>query len=426
MIYIIHMQTQKRKIIAIVGPTASGKTNIGVKLAKEFNGEIVSADSRQVYRGLDIGTGKEGEPTEGRQLSNVNDQLSTNGQLNNSSIKNLNDHCNLTLDHLRKSIRRIDGIPQWMIDVAEPEEKMTLFDYLPLARAAIEDIFSRGKIPIIVGGTGLYIQGIVEGFELKSISNCSNYSNCSKQIPNSNTKNDKTDGHSEGTEESPTNVGKISDKLRDPSSSIQDDKQKTGYDKNNYSREQLDNLTIEQLNNILREIHLEKYETIDHKNRHRLIRAIELEQEGLVAVKMKPDFEVLQIGVDVPRKELHERIDERVDERFEAGMLEEVERLIKSGVGTDWLIGLGLEYREITQYILEERSKNKEVSEENKNHDSSFIIHNSEFQAMSQRLKFRIHQFARRQMTWFRRFPEIQWLSKYEEMQRFAKIFLEH
>ncbi|MEI8143117.1 MAG: tRNA (adenosine(37)-N6)-dimethylallyltransferase MiaA [Candidatus Berkelbacteria bacterium] len=332
------MITKKRKIIAIVGPTASGKTGIGVKLAKEFNGEIISADSRQVYRGLDLGTGKD---------------LAEYGE-----------------------------VKYHMIDIVDPGEKMTLFDYLPLARSAIEDIFARGKVPILVGGSGLYIQGLVEGFALQQ-----------------KTENSTTPGL--------RGAGK---------------KQKAEY-----SREQLDKLTTKELNEVLEKSDVQKYESIDHKNRHRLIRAIELAQEGLNPVKIKPDFEVLQIGVDVPRTELHQRIDKRVDERFEVGMTQEVRDLLISGVDPVWLIGLGLEYREITQYLLELRIKNIQLWEKlGENRDSSFVIHNSEFQAMSQDLKYCTHQFARRQMTWFHRFPEIQWLPNYEQIKRFAKIFLEH
>jgi tRNA dimethylallyltransferase len=173
---------------------------------------------------------------------------------------------------------------------------------------------------------------------------------------------------------------------------------------------------------------------MDRKNKHRLIRAIELAQEGLKPTKVKPDFEVLQVGIDIPRKKLHERIDRRVDERFEQGMLEEVVGLIKSGVNPEWLIGLGLEYREITNFIIQKskfRYQNYSGLSEAGPHPHSLPLTKGElegveFQEMSQKLKWRIHQFARRQMTWFRRFPEIEWLSDYNEIKRFVKIFLKH
>lgn len=305
------MSKIKKKVIAIVGPTASGKTAFGVRLAKEFNGEIISADSRQVYRGLDLGTGKD--------------------------------------------LDEYDGVPYHLIDIVDPEEKMTLFDYLPLARAAISDVHSRGKLPIIVGGTGLYVQGIVEGFELKQV---------------------------EG--------------LR-------------AQDLGSYKREELDEKTVKELNEILDKIDPDKNLKVDRKNAHRLIRAIEMAQEGLTPVQIKPDFEVLQIGIDVPRDVLHEKIDKRVDTRFAEGMLAEVQGLIDRGVSTDWLIGLGLEYRIMTEYILAKK-KGSPIN----------------FEEISQDLKFKSHQFARRQLTWFRRFPEINWLSDYDQIKRFVKIFITH
>ncbi|MFA6963317.1 MAG: tRNA (adenosine(37)-N6)-dimethylallyltransferase MiaA [Patescibacteria group bacterium] len=331
--------THKRKVVAIVGPTASGKTGIGVKLAKEFDGEIISADSRQVYRGLDLGTGKD--------------------------------------------LSELSGVQYHMIDIVDPGEKMTLFDYLPLARAAIEDILSRGKLPIIVGGSGLFVQGLVEGFELVPavIS-----TPCEARV-----------------EKSPNQ--RSLDKLEMTKK---------------YTREQLNSATIEQLNKKLLELDPVIYENIDHSNQHRLIRAIERSQEGLKPIKVKPNFEVLQIGLDIPREELHARIDRRVDERFEEGMLEEVEGLLEKGVSPDWLLGLGLEYREITQFVLGDAYNVLRGGDKDPN--TSYGIRNTtEFQAMSQILKFKIHQFARRQLTWFRRFPEIKWLSDYTEIKKLVQ-----
>jgi len=338
-----------KKVITIQGPTASGKTGIGVKLAKEFNGEIVSADSRQVYRGLDLGTGKD--------------------------------------------LAEYDGVKYHLINIADPGEKMTLFDYLPLARVAIDDILSRGKLPVVVGGTGLYVQGIVEGFTLSQKKNSSNRS---------------------------------LDSARDDSQlSISSQTTNTKSQISKYSREQLDNKTVEQLNNTLEKLDPEKHKTVDRKNRHRLIRAIELAQEGLEPTKVKPDFEALQIAVDLPRQELFERIDRRVDERFEAGMLEEVISLLRSGASAKWLMNLGLEYKLITDFILVSGIRYNVSG--NKSHNTLYKIRNTnEFAAMKQDLKYKIHQFARRQLTWLRRFPEINWLSNFEEIERFARIFLSH
>ncbi len=320
------MKKNIRKIIAIVGPTASGKTAVAVKLAKRFNGEIVSADSRQVYRGLDIGTAKD--------------------------------------------LAEYGDVKYHLIDIKNPGEKFTLFDYLPLAKEAIEDIFSRGKLPIIVGGTGLYIQGLIEGFVLEKYQ----VSSIKYQV---------------------------------------------------FSRQELEQLSREELQEILQEIDVEAFEKVDKLNPHRLIRAIEKAQSGEVVTKVKPNFEVLQIGLDRPREELYARIDRRVDQRFEEGMLNEVVGLIKSGVDQNWLLGLGLEYKIIGNFVI---SNLKFLISKNnlKINNLELKIKNSvEFEEMKQELKYKSHQYAKRQLTWFRRFPEIVWEKDYQSSKARAKSFLE-
>jgi len=327
-----------RKLIAVVGPTASGKTGIGVQLAKDFNGEIVSADSRQVYRGLDIGTGKD--------------------------------------------LEEYDGIKYHLIDVVDPGEKFALFDYLLLARTAIEDIFSRGKVPIIVGGTGLYVQALTQGFVLE-------------RNQNAKIKMQNYSGHSV-----------------------------LGL----YKRDQLNNKSVEELQDILQELDIKAYEILaDPKNPHRLIRAIEKVQEGLKPTKTKPDFEVLQIGITWPREELYDRIDKRVDSRFEQGMLSEVENLLKAGVGSEWLLNLGLEYKIMASFLI---SNSKFlITNENEKLETKELIKNwkleiKNYDEMRQVLKYKIHQFAKRQSTWFRRFSEIVWENDYEKIKKKVEKFL--
>jgi len=304
--FMVLFNLMKRKLIVIVGPTASGKTSLGVFLAKKFNGEIVSADSRQVYRGLDLGTGKD--------------------------------------------LKDYDGIKYHLIDICNPEDKFTLFDWLKLAREAINDIYKRGKLPIIVGGTGLYIQALVEGFEIKNTAKA-------------------------------TNAKK-------------------------YSRKCLNSKSIGELQNILADLAKEKLEKIDKNNPRRLIRAIEIAQEGDEPTKKKPNFEALQIGINLKREELYKKIDKRVDERFRQGMLEEVQGLVGSGINKKWLLSLGLEYKIIGNYVLsEDKDKNS-------------------FEKMKQELKYKIHQYARRQLIWFRRFPEIKWVQSKEEAEKLAREFL--
>ncbi|MFA4995987.1 MAG: tRNA (adenosine(37)-N6)-dimethylallyltransferase MiaA [Patescibacteria group bacterium] len=338
------MNIQKRKIIAIVGPTASGKTAVGVKLAREFNGEIVSADSRQVFRGLDIGTGKD---------------LAEYGE-----------------------------VKYHMIDICEPEEDFNLFKYLELARAVIEDIFSRGKLPIIVGGTGLYIQALTQGFALEKIQN-------SKF---------KIQNYSE----------RFTHGLLD--------------------RGALNSKTVSELQNILQELDIKAYENLaDKKNPHRLIRAIERAQSREVITKEKPDFEVLQIGLDWPREELNKRIDKRVDDRFEQGMLGEAELLLKSGVDPEWLLKLGLEYRIMTSFLLEiAKLLNCSIADltptlsllRRGSVDITMEQYNNDFELMKDQLKLRSHQYAKRQMTWFKRFPEITWEKDYKKISELVENYL--
>ena len=352
----------ERKLIAIVGPTASGKTAVGVKLAKEFNGEIVSADSRQVFRGLDIGTGKD--------------------------------------------LAEYGGIKYHMIDICDPEEDFNLFKYLELARAAIEDIFLRGKVPIVVGGTGLYVQGLIEGFELEK----------------SETPNPKPETNSKISNQVVISTPQLCLRVEKSSNKrsldfARDDKEEGLDDK--HERDELEKYPIEQLQNILQELDIEAYEKLaDRQNPHRLIRAIERAESGDIVEKKKPDFEVLQIGLEWPREELNKRIDERVDDRFEQGMLEEVIGLLRAGANPDWLLRLGLEYRIITDFLI---SNDKFLIPKSQLQN---IKNSKEFAEMKELLKLRIHQYAKRQMTWFKRFPEIVWESDYEKINQLVKNYL--
>ncbi len=340
-----------KKIICVVGPTASGKTGLAVRLAKKFNGEIISADSRQIYRGLDIGTGKD--------LAEYGD------------IK-----CHL-------------------IDICNPEEDFNMFAWLELAKKSVEDILGRGKLPIIAGGTGLYVQAFVEGFTL--------------------TKNEKrkTKNH---------NV-----KLT------------------NYSRDELEKSSLEKLRIILQKLDENVFGKIDQKNPHRLIRAIERAQEGTKVTKNPPNYEFLQLGINLPREILYKKIDMRVDSRFREGMLDEIARLLQSGVDQKWLEKLGLEYRTICKYLI----SNKRLKIKNQNavcgrnanlilnakckkffQTEKILISNDqifsscEFEKMAQELKYKIHAYARRQLTWFRRFPKIVWVENKQQAETLVENFL--
>ena len=273
------------KVVAVVGTNASGKSALGIDLAKKYGAEIISADSRQVFRGLDLGSGK-------------------------------------------VTPEETQGVPHHLIDVREPNEFFSMADFQRMAYQAIDDIRGRGRLPMIVGGTGLYVDSVLDGYLL-------------------------------------------SDKEPD-----------LAY------RAELEKLTTPQLYDMLLE--LKPDVQVEKNNRNRVMRIIERIHDGDDATPGKQArFESLRLGVSWPREVLGRRIDERLERRLEQGMIEEVQRLMDEGATTEFLLGLGLEYRFITQYLIGEIPDR---------------------QVMLDKLAIAIKQFAKRQMTWFRRNPEIVWL----------------
>lgn len=273
------------KVVAVVGTNASGKSALGIALAKKYDAEIISADSRQVFRGLDLGSGK-------------------------------------------VTPEETQGVPHHLIDVREPNEFFSMADFQRMAYQAIDDIRGRGRLPMIVGGTGLYVDSVLDGYLL-------------------------------------------SDKEPD-----------LAY------RAELEKLTTPQLYDMLLE--LKPDVQVEKNNRNRVMRIIERIHDGDDAKPGKQArFESLRLGVSWPREVLGRRIDERLERRLEQGMIEEVQRLMDEGATTEFLLGLGLEYRFITQYLIGEIPDR---------------------QVMLDKLAIAIKQFAKRQMTWFRRNPEIVWL----------------
>lgn len=273
------------KVVAVVGTNASGKSALGIELAKKYDAEIISADSRQVFRGLDLGSGK-------------------------------------------VTPEETQGVPHHLIDVREPNDFFSMADFQRMAYQVIDDIRGRGRLPMIVGGTGLYVDSVLDGYLL-------------------------------------------SDKEPD-----------LAY------RAELEKLTTPQLYDMLLE--LKPDVQVEKNNRNRVMRIIERIHDGDDATPGKQArFESLRLGVGWPREVLSRRIDERLERRLEQGMIEEVQRLMDGGATTEFLLGLGLEYRFITQYLIGEIPDR---------------------QVMLDKLAIAIKQFAKRQMTWFRRNPEIVWL----------------
>ncbi|MBN2884784.1 tRNA (adenosine(37)-N6)-dimethylallyltransferase MiaA [Patescibacteria group bacterium] len=256
------MTNNKKKLaIVILGPTASGKTSLGVHLARKFTGEIVSADSRQVYRGMDIGTGKDlVEYGSGRKQ-----------------------------------------VPYHLIDVVSPNDDFNLAKYKELANEALIDIYQRNKLPIIVGGTGLYLQALVDNYDLSPIK-----PDLAKR--------------------------QILEKL---------------------SREEL-YLRLEQL----KPDFAHKLNNSDKLNPRRLVRYLEIfEQGGELSKKNESEYDFLLIGLDWPDEILRERISKRINDRLDnENMVAEVEGLNADGVSWQRLISFGLEYKFISYYLLEKLS----------------------------------------------------------------------
>lgn len=278
---------QMKKIVVILGPTATGKSELAVELAQKFNGEVVSADSRQVYTGLDIGTGKITE-------------------------------------------KEMGGIPHHMLDATSPKKVFTVTEWKKMADLKIADILSRGKLPIVCGGTGFYIQSIVDNFVLPEV---------------------------------PPNP-----KLR----------------------KRLENKTVAELFKILKKLDAKRAQTIDKNNPMRLIRAIEIATSLGQVPKIKKErnpYQILQIGLTLPDSTLQKKIHDRVISRMKKGMIREAENLHANGLTFKRMHSLGLEYRLLADY-LEWKLTRKE-----------FI----------QKLETEIWQYAKRQMTWFKRDKKIHW-----------------
>ena len=248
-----------KKLIVIEGTNASGKSGLGVELALRYGGEIVSADSRQVFRGLDLGSGK------------------------------------ITKEEMR-------GVPHHLIDVREPGDFFSMADFQKLAYAAIDGILARGKIPFLVGGTGLYVDSVTDGYELSDVE------------PDLALR-----AHLE-TFETPALYAMLKEKLPDTQ--------------------------------------------IDPKNRNRVMRALErLAADDYHPGRRAPRYETLKLGVTWPREILKARIDERLERRLSQGMVEEVRSLLDAGVSTEFLMKLGLEYRYLTRYLLGEMGYDQMVLE---------------------------------------------------------------
>ena len=273
------------KLIVVLGTNASGKSGLGVRLAERYGGEIVSADSRQVFRGLDLGSGK------------------------------------ITPEEMR-------GVPHHLIDVCEPGAFFSMHDFQRLAYAAIDGIIARGRPPFLVGGTGLYVASVTEGYVMS------------------------------------------------------DNPPDLEY------RDYLETFETPELYRML--LQAVPDTDVEPKNRNRVMRLLEKLHAGDDHVPhSQPRYDCLKLGVTWDRETLKRRIDERLERRLDAGMIEEVKGLMDAGVSLEFLMKLGLEYRFIAQYLTGEIPLKADMVEQ---------------------LGNAIKKFAKRQMTWFRRDGDIVWL----------------
>jgi tRNA dimethylallyltransferase len=295
----VHIKMQK--LIVILGPTASGKTGMSLALAKKFNGFIISSDSRQIYRGMDIGTGK------------------------------------LTRD-------KWEGINHRMIDIIDPDQEYSLAQFQKTVFAIINE--EKELLPFLVGGTGLYIQSIVDNLD----------------IP------------------------------------------KGGTDK--VLRKELEEKTPEELFKMLIQLDYKSAQEIDINNKRRLIRAIEVfkvsgEKYSEKKGKHTPLVEALQIGIKLSREEMYRRIDMRVDEMIQDGLLDEVKTLgEKFGFDIPSMSAIG--YKQLSAYFKKEISLAEAVAQ----------------------IKNDSHHYAKRQMTWFKRDHRIKWIESLNEAEELVADFL--
>jgi tRNA dimethylallyltransferase len=295
----------KAALVVVLGPTASGKSALGIALAQRFNGEIVSADSRQVYRGLDIGTAKV-TPAERAQ------------------------------------------VPHHLLDVADPQDIYTVSQFQHDAIAAINDILARGRHPFLVGGSPHYIQAVVDNLAIP-------------QVP--------------------------------PQAEL---------------RAELEARPLPELLAQLEKLDPQSAATIDRNNPRRVLRALEVclvtskpfsQQRGI----KQPLYNSLILGIQWPREALYRRIDERIDERMQQGLVEEIENLLANGLTHKRLEAMGLEYRFVSCWLRGEFADKAE---------------------MVQRLKYATHDFVRRQLSWFRKDQRILWIAGGDKMEQEADTFV--
>lgn len=286
-----------KKILAVAGPTASGKTALAIELAKRFSGEVVSCDSMQIYKGMNVGTAK-------------------------------------------PDAAEMCGIPHHMIDIAQPDKRFSVAEYCTMAREAIDDILDRKKLPILAGGTGLYMDSVLNNTDFKDF---------------------------QGDEAFCTEMQRLA--------------------------EEKGNIAVYQL---LEEKDAVAAQNIHPNNLRRIIRALEVchvtgktfTQVNAESIR-KPVYDALILGIDTDRQLLYERIDRRVDIMLEKGLLDEVKKLKEAGIGRDTTAMQAIGYKELLDFLEGEIS----------------------FDGAVDKIKQESRRYAKRQLTWFRRNSDINWVN---------------
>ena len=305
------MENNKYQLLTILGPTASGKTAVGANAAIMLNGEVISGDSRQVYCGMDLGTGK--------------------------------DYEDYTVDGVE--------VPYHLIDIVDAGYEYNVFEYQTDFLKAYADVTERGKFPVLCGGSGLYLEAILKNYKLI-------------QVP-----------------------------------------------KDDLLREKLESKNMDELEVILRNYKSDLHNSTDLETKRRAIRAIEIEEHLLAhpdTDTQMPQINSLVVGVKFERLIRRQRISERLQQRFDEGMLAEVQSLLDKGLTPEQLTYYGLEYKFMTLHLIGELS----------------------YDEMYKQLEIAIHQFAKRQMTWFRRMEKqgtnIHWFDGHmpleEKMQKINEL----
>lgn len=305
-----------QKLVVVLGPTASGKTNWSLKMSKKFDIEVISADSRQIYKDMTIGTAKE------------NGEWRRNG--------------------LRKTFF-VEDVPHHNIDFLNPGKKFTVAEFRDRSVKYIKMAHKNNKIPFLVGGTGLYISSVVDNFHIPKI------------------------------------------------------------EENKQLRKSFEEKSLAELLNLLEKIDPKSFETIDKKNKRRVMRALEvaiISGESFIEQKKKGDklFNTLQIGVLWNRDELYERINKRIDQMVEKGLIDEIKFLLKKGYNWNLNSMSGIGYRQFKDYL-----------------EGKDTLENA-----IEKLKRDTRRFAKRQLTWFRRDKDIKWFENYDEAEKEVEKFLKN